>query len=120
MDRIRLTVDSSAPPAGEVDEMCSRVPELRRQWESELSAVSAERAAELVMPAYRLSGRPSKNFQVIGMLLTTIQAHLRENAFPQCVILTCLSEDEATMCRQVYNFYIPNTKAERMNSGLWD
>lgn len=120
MDRISLIVEPSALPAGEVDEMCSRVPELRQQWEQELKAAASEQKEELVMPAYRLSGRPSKNFQVIGMLLKTVQAHLRENAFPQRVILACLSEDEATMCRQVYNFYIPNTKAERMNSGLWD
>ena len=108
MDRIELKVDPTVEAAEAVDELCSRVPELRAQWEAALEAASAGKL------------EPSKNFQVIGMLYKVVCAFLKEHEYPRRVVLGCLSEDDATMYRQIYNFYIPNTKAERMNNGDWD
>ena len=120
MERTELRVDPTAPPSGDIDEMSGRVPELKAQWSVLLSGAAERRDELLVLPPYALSPKPSKNFQVLGMLFKTIQAHQRQNEYPKTVALTCLSDDDATMYRQVYNFYIPTTKAERMNSGLWD
>ena len=102
-----------------MDELCSRVPELRAQWEAALEAASAEELEALELPCLALSDRPSKNFQVIGMLYKVVCAFLREHEYPRRVVIGCLSEADATMYRQIYNFYIPNTKAERMNNGDW-
>ena len=55
-----------------------------------------------------------------GMLYKVVCAFLREHEYPRRVVIGCLSEADATMYRQIYNFYIPNTKAERMNNGDWD
>ncbi len=120
MERIELLVDSGSEPAGSVDELSSRVPEQKEEWLERLGMAAAGREESLRFPAYVLSERPSKNFQVIGMLLKTIQLFGKEHEYPKTVVLACLSEDDATMYRQVYNFYIPNTKDERMNAGLWD
>lgn len=120
VESIELKVRPGAEPAGAVDELSGRVPELKAQWAALLEQAAAERSELLELPPYELSTKPSKNFQVIGMLFKTIQAHQRQNEYPKSVALCCLTEDDATMYRQVYNFYIPNTKAERMNSGLWD
>ena len=38
MDRIELKVDPAVGAAEAVDELCSRVPELRAQWEAALEA----------------------------------------------------------------------------------
>ena len=113
MDRIELKVDPAVEAAEAVDELCSRVPELRAQWEAALEAASAEELEALELPCLVLSARPSKNFQVIC-------AFLKEHEYPRRVVIGCLSEADATMYRQIYNFYIPNTKAERMNNGDWD
>lgn len=120
MERIELKVEPSGEAAGAVDEMCSRVPELRARWEAALEAACAERREALELPCCVLSGKPSKNFQVIGMLYKVVCAFLKEHEYPRRVVLGCLSEADATMYRQIYNFYIPNTKAERMNNGAWD
>lgn len=120
MDRIELKVDPAVEAAEAVDELCSCVPELRAQWEAALEAASAEKLEALELPCLALSARPSKNFQVIGMLYKVVCAFLKEHEYPRRVVLGCLSEADATMYRQIYNFYIPNTKAERMNNGDWD
>ena len=66
MDRIELKVDPAVEAAEAVDELCSRVPELRAQWEAALEAASAEELEALELPCLALSARPSKNFQVIA------------------------------------------------------
>ena len=42
MDRIELKVDPAVEAAEAVDELCSRVPELRAQWEAALEAASRQ------------------------------------------------------------------------------
>lgn len=120
MERIELKVDPSVAAAEAVDDMCAHVPELRAQWEAALETACDGRQEVLELPCYVLSGKPSKNFQVIGMLYEVVCAFLREHDYPCRVVLGCLSDDDATMYRQIYNFYIPSTKAERMNNGAWD
>lgn len=120
MERIELKVNSSAEPTEFVDSMCEHVPELKQRWTESLDAARNTMQDTLELPPWSLSKKPSKNFQVVGMLYKTVCPFLRENEYPRKVILNCLSEDDATMYRQIYNFYIPNTKAERMNNGAWD
>lgn len=50
MDRIELKVDPAVEAAEAVDELCSRVPELRAQWEAALEAASAEELEALELP----------------------------------------------------------------------
>ena len=100
--------------------MCEHVPELKQRWMESLDAARNAMQDTLELLPWSLSKKPSKNFQVVGMLYKTVCPFLRESEYPMKVILNCLSEDDATMYRQIYNFYIPNTKAERMNNGAWD
>ena len=120
MDRIELKVDPAVEAAEAVDELCSRVPELRAQWEAALEAASAEELEALELPCLVLSARPSKNFQVIGMLYKVIYDFQREHELPEIVRILCDSKATAKMYRQIYNFYIAPTKADRLNDGDWD
>ena len=54
------------------------------------------------------------------MLYKVIQDFQREHEQPGVVRILCDSEDTARMYRQIYNFYIAPTKAERLNNGEWD
>lgn len=87
MERTELRVDPTAPPSGDIDEMSGRVPELKAQWSVLLSGAAERRDELLVLPPYALSPKPSKNFQVLGMLFKTIQAHQRQNEYPRTVAL---------------------------------
>lgn len=120
MGKIEIKVNPSATPTDTVNGMCLRAQELRGEWERMLIEASSEEEEELAMPCYLLSEKPSRNFQVIGMLYKVICPFLREHEYPNRVLLTCLSEEDATMYRQIYNFYIPNRKAERMDDAMWE
>ena len=121
MERIELKVNASAEPTEFVDRMCEHVPELKQRWTESLDAARNAMQDTLELPPWSLSKKALEELPGRRHALQKPSApFLRENEYPRKVILNCLSEDDATMYRQIYNFYIPNTKAERMNNGAWD
>ena len=74
----------------------------------------------LQVPAMTLFEKPSKNFQYINMIYKTIVDHQQAETYPQIVEILCQDEATATMYKQVYNFYYPASKADRMEDAGWD
>lgn len=54
------------------------------------------------------------------MLYKVIYDFQREHELPEIVRILCDSKATAKMYRQIYNFYIAPTKADRLNDGDWD
>ena len=119
MSTIEVVVAETAC-AGKVDELISRVPELVEGWTNQLTACESAGQTLLELPSFELSAKNSNNFQVIGMLYKVIYEFQREHELPEIVRILCDSKATAKMYRQIYNFYIAPTKADRLNDGDWD
>lgn len=120
MRRTEISVIPGIETAGRVDEIALRVPEEKGKWECELKTALTGGERLLCMPAFELSEQPSKNFQVIGMLFKTAQAFFKENTLPEILRINCPTAESAAVYKQIYNFYIPRTKDERIPDDRWD
>lgn len=120
MEKILVLTDTARASSGSVDELSSNVPSLVRAWKEALKSCSAERRETWEIPSMSISKINSKNFQVLGMLYKVIRDFQRDNEYPRRVNIVCDSDETARMYRVVYNFYVPRTKAERMEDDGWD
>lgn len=114
MPKIEVTVDG-APAAEKIDDLAADVPAFAGRLREQLAAAGDT----LNLGCWELSERNSKSFQVIGMLYRVVREYQNEHGSPD-VVIHCDIEKTARMYRQVYNFYIPKTKAERMEDPDWD
>lgn len=115
MYSIEVEVSGTAPE-GRVDELTGRVPELAEHWRSLLDSCGDS----LELPCLSPGEKNSSSFQVIGMLYRTVRTYQREHGRPETVRILCDCEDTARLYRQIYNFYVPTTRAERMPDPDWD
>ena len=113
--RIEVEVTGAAPAAN-VDEWTARVPELMRELTKKLDACGEA----LTLPCYAPGARNSASFQVVGAIYKTVRAYQREHGRPECVTIACDTDATARLYRQIYNFYMADTKAVRMQEPDWD
>ena len=114
MNRIRIDVSQDASCRGNVDALCSLVPQLTYEWSELLLQAEGQQTETLFLSYCSLSSVPSRNFQVIGQQLQIVNRFLLHHTYPAEVHITCADEEEALIYRKIYNFYIPKTKEERL------
>lgn len=110
MNRIYMQLKPGMPSSASVENLTSNIPGLVKEWETLLIKSSEMADEQLYIPYYRPSTIPSQNFSVIGMQLRTICSFLRAHEFPRTVVILCDSKDTAEIYKQIYNFYIADSK----------
>lgn len=119
MSRLIITTDNACA-AKVVHHPVGDVPTLVTQYTAQLQKAEAAEVDTLYFASIPMQASPSANFQYINMILRTIMNHLRTHEMPRHVCIICDREEAATFYRQVYNFYYPHTKADRMQDESWD
>ena len=120
MIRIGVIVDPTTAHEGMIDELKNNLPELTAKLAQTLEDASGAETENLIIPAMTLAEKNSDNFHVIGTILRNINMYLHTHEYPRTVTIVCKDDPTATMYRQVYNFYIADTKATRLQDQNWD
>ena len=123
MSRLEVVaVDEAGSPVNALDPSINAgdVLEIVARYENALAEAEAASLSALDFPAIELFEKPSKNFQYIHMIFEAIRSFQGAHALPEHVRVICPDRESVTMYKQVYNFYYPGTKAERMDDDAWD
>ena len=120
MIRINVTVDAEISPDSAVEELKNNIQHLKEALKAKLENASSSEMPELRLAAAAPAEKNSDNFQVIGVFLREISSYLRVHPWPQRVTIVCKDEKAATLYRQIYNFYIAETKEDRLKDQSWD
>ena len=120
MIRTKVVVDTNIKHAGSINEAKTKLAELREWWGQNLAEATKAKAKDLAFLGMDLAEKNSDNFQVIGTLFRLINQHLHMYDYPETVTIVCKDEETATMYKVVYNYYIADSKASRMQDKNWD
>ena len=120
MRRTDVITDAEITRIGNIKEAKNDVPAMVEEWNKKLEAAAKEKSEELTVPQMELSEKNSDNFQIIGMIYKTIYTFTLDNEYPKMIVFKCKTPEEATLYRQIYNWFIPTTKADRMPDDSWD
>jgi len=109
-----------SPGIAWVDGSGREVPTLVSCYRVCLEAAEKSGFQTLDFPSVPTGTYKSQMFQVITMLWGVIISFQAQHAMPEKVRIVCQNEEAATLYRQVYNFYYPGQKSDRMQDAGWD
>ncbi|MCD8018296.1 MAG: hypothetical protein LUF92_01545 [Clostridiales bacterium] len=118
--RMQVEVEQDKKGLQAADDLAGRMPESKAEWEAMLMQAEAEKQDIMEVRCFMLSQKPSVNFQVIGMMFRTYNTFLMQHEYPKHVRFVCSDKETATLYWQIYNYYIPATKEDRMQDEGWD